>query len=62
MGLKSAHFRYVIEWISFGIFDEVHPGSSDGNPDILDGLEDTVGELAGFQELEHVFHRVQFRL
>ena len=43
---------------SLGVFDEVHPGSSDGEPDILDGLENAVGELAGLQKFEHAFHRV----
>ena len=46
---------------AYGVFDEFYPRSSDSEPDVLDGFQDTVGELAGVQKFEHIFHRVEFR-
>ena len=42
--------------VPLGVSDEVEPGSLDGYLEILGGLEDAVGQLAGFQEFEHVFN------
>ena len=67
------HRRLLIDGLSRGPFsacdgfDEVgsvlefEPCHLDADEDILDESEDPVGEVIGFQVLEDVFHRVQFR-